>query len=122
MWCRKQRLWLYLTGYNLRRLLSEMVVNQRLSATQTIDARHIITELNRQTVTAMVTLLELNNTNTTPEALIGEIRYVHIQFCWVFFLMRLPTLTRCQGYSILVYCQSFGSDIFNAVNRGQLLK
>ena len=69
---------------NLRRLLSEMVVNQRLSATQTIDARHIITELNRQTVTAMVTLLELNNTNTTPEALIGEIRYVHIQFCCVF--------------------------------------
>ena len=79
----KQRLRPYLIN-NLRRLLSEMVVNQRLSATQTIDARHIITELNRQTVTAMVTLLELNNTNTTPEALIGEIRYVHIQFCCVF--------------------------------------
>ena len=99
MWCRKQRLWLYLTGYNLRRLLSEMVVNQRLSATQTIDARHIITELNRQTVTAMVTLLELNNTNTTPEALIGEIRYVHIQFCW-FFLCAYP---HSHGVKVILY-------------------
>ena len=58
----------------LRTRLSERAHNGRLSAKQTITAKKIIHNLNKESVETMVQLLHLNSSNMTPEELVNLIK------------------------------------------------
>ncbi len=58
----------------LRDKLSKMAQRGKLSAKQTISAKKIIHNLNKESVTAMVHLLKLNDTAMPPEDLIALIK------------------------------------------------
>ncbi len=58
----------------LRDKLSKMAQGGNLSAKQTISAKKIIHNLNKESVTAMVHLLKLNDTAMSPEELIDLIK------------------------------------------------